>query len=84
MSYAGQIASEVSPGWAQNTKNRIHQIATEEIKYSHWLYFCLVVQLVLIEALFKEGYKKKCQVLVTIFLKISKVCSNNVHSDPNL
>lgn len=40
----------------KNTKNRIHQIATEEIEYSHWLYFCLVVQLVLIEALFKKGY----------------------------
>lgn len=39
-------------------KNRIHQIATEEIEYSHWLYFCLVVQLVLIKALFKKGYKK--------------------------
>ena len=42
----------------KNTKNCIHQIATEEIEYSHWLYFCLLVQLVLIEALFKKGYKK--------------------------
>lgn len=42
----------------KNTKNRIHQIATEEIEYSHWLYFCLVVQLVLIKALFKKGFKK--------------------------
>ena len=58
MFYAGQIASEVSPGWAQNTTNRIHQIATEEKEYSHRLYFCLVVQLVLIEVHFKYSYKK--------------------------
>ena len=31
---------------------------TEEIEYYHWLYFCLVVQLVLIEVLFKDGYLK--------------------------